>query len=181
MKKFCGVLLALVILLCGALLCVRPCERAFVYPKKYTGIIEQYSGEYGLEKNLLFAVICTESGFDKDAVSRAGAIGLTQITEETYDWIKWKLGDEGQFRDLFEPEISVKYGAYFMGFLLDDFGDYRTAAAAYHAGRAKVHSWLKIPEYSSDGITLDSIPSKDTAHYVAKITKAYEKYNTLYE
>ena len=181
MKKFFGVLLALVILISGALLCVKPYERAFVYPKKYTDIIEQYSSEYGLEQNLLYAVVCTESGFDKDAVSSAGAIGLTQITEETYDWIKWKLGDEGQFSDLFDTETSVKYGAFFMGFLLDDFGDYRTAAAAYHAGRAKVHSWLKNTEYSSDGRTLDVIPSKDTAHYVAKITKAYEKYDSLYQ
>ena len=181
MKKAGAAILALVILACGVLLCAKPYERAVVYPKKYSDLIEKYSAEYGLEENLLYAVVCTESGFDKDAVSDAGAIGLTQITEETYDWIKWKLGDEGQFSDLFEPEISVRYGAYLLGFLIDDFGDYRTAAAAYHAGRAKVHSWLENGEYSSDGETLDVIPSKDTAHYVAKITRAYEKYNSLYE
>ena len=181
MKKICRGILALVILVCASLLCVKPYEKTIVYPEKYAGIIEQYSGEYGIDKNLMFALVCTESGFDKDAVSDAGAIGLTQITEETYDWIKWKLGEEGRFEDLFNPETSVRYGAYLMSFLLDDFGDYRTAAAAYHAGRAKVHSWLADGEYSSDGKTLDVIPSKDTAHYVAKITKAYEKYNTLYQ
>lgn len=180
MKKAGGITLVFVILFSIAVLCVKLYERAVIYPKKYAEIIEKYSLEYGVDKNLMFAVVKTESGFDPEAVSHAGAIGLTQITEETYDWIKWKLNDEGRFSDLFDPETSVEYGAYFLGFLLDDFGNFRTAAAAYHAGRAKVHSWLENGDYSSDGKTLDVIPSKDTAHYVAKITKAYEKYNSLY-
>lgn len=181
MKKAAAILLCAAVLLCAFAFGAKPYQKAVLYPRKYAGLIEQYSAEYGVDANLMFAVVRTESSFRPDAVSDAGAAGLTQITEETFDWIKWKLHENSAFADLFTPETSVKYGAYLMGFLLDDFGDYRTAAAAYHAGRAKVHSWLENGDYSPDGKTLSVIPSKDTAHYVAKITRAYEKYNSLYE
>ena len=177
MKKFFGVLLALVILISGALLCVKPYEREFVYPKKYTDIIEQYSSEYGLEQNLLYAVVCTESGFDKDAVSSAGAIGLTQITEETYDWIKWKLGDEGQFSDLFDPETSIRYGTYYIYRCMDRYsGDISTRAAAYHSGWGLVDDLLS----NAGRETLTEYPYAQMNNYVKKINNAYQAYLDKY-
>ena len=53
--------------------------------------------------------------------------------------------------------------------------------AAYHAGINRVDGWLKNPEYSKDGKTLDKIPSRATAHYVNKVTKAVNIYGNLYK
>ena len=107
MKKAAAILLCAAVLLCAFAFGAKPYQKAVLYPRKYAGLIEQYSAEYGVDANLMFAVVRTESSFRPDAVSDAGAAGLTQITEETFDWIKWKLHENSAFADLFTPETSL--------------------------------------------------------------------------
>lgn len=152
----------------------------YLYPRKYSEYVEKYSEEYGISEILLYSVIHTESGFDPEAVSEADARGLTQITEDTFDWLLTKTGENYTFDDLFTPEVSIKYGAYFLSILQDEYAITETVAAAYHAGMGNVSSWLENDEYSDDGQRLKSIPISDTAHYVDKIIKAMEKYNSIY-
>ncbi|MGN0578237.1 MAG: lytic transglycosylase domain-containing protein, partial [Ruminiclostridium sp.] len=105
------------------------------HPLKYSGYVEKYSEEYGVDKFLLYSVIKTESGFDTKAVSNVGARGLMQIMEETFDWIKYRLDDdETVYDDMFEAEANIRYGAYLIDYLVDYFGDVDAAAAAYHSG-----------------------------------------------
>lgn len=151
------------------------------HPLKYTNYVEQYAEEYSIPKTLVYAVIKTESGFRSDAVSNVGARGLMQIMEETFDWIKFKLGDdEAEYYDMYDPKTNIRYGCYLLGFLLDEFGEIDVAVAAYHAGRGNVNSWLSDKRYSLDGIHLEHIPIADTAHYVNKINKAIDNYIRLY-
>jgi len=152
------------------------------HPIKYSNYVERYANEYNVDKYFVYAVIKTESGFDPSAVSSVGARGLMQIMEDTFDWIKFKLDDEDtEYANMFIAEDNIRYGCFFLGYLYNEFGNIETAAAAYHAGRGSVNSWLKDPQYSSDGIHLDNIPIKDTAHYVNKITKAMDIYIELYD
>ena len=150
-----------------------------IYPIKYEEYVEKYSKEFGIEQNLVYAIIKTESSFNPDAVSSANAEGLTQITPETFEWLKTKLGEENKDLSLFDPETSIKYGAFFISYLLNEFGDTDTAVAAYHAGRGRVNGWLEDNELSPDGKTLSEIPVPETAHYVKKINKALNVYNNL--
>lgn len=152
------------------------------YPLKYQRPIEKYTAEYDLPPALLYAVIHTESGFDPEAESNVGAIGLTQIMPETFQWLQRKLKEEHPEEALYDPEISIKYGAYFYKLLLDKYdGDVKTAAAAYHSGTGQVAKWLSDPENSKNGKTLDKIPGKNANHYANKILKAMEAYETIYE
>lgn len=152
-----------------------------VYPVQYTYEIDKYATEYAVPPVLLTAVIHTESGFDPQAVSSAGALGLTQITPETFQWLQTKSGETLAQDALFEPEVSIRYSALFYSLLLTEFqGDTKTAVAAYHAGRGRVNAWLQDAQYSADGKTLDVIPSRDTNHYVSKVLKAIEIYQNLY-
>lgn len=159
-----------------------PLYEDVAYPRTYSEYVEKYAQEYGVEENLVYAVIKTESGFQPDAVSENNAKGLMQITEETFDWISWKLGESGQYvhDDLYDPELCIRYGTYFLGYLIDEFDGYTEVLAAYHAGRSAVNDWLDNPEYSSDGVTLDYIPYDDTAHYVTKVLNNYSKYTQIY-
>lgn len=150
------------------------------YPIKYTEFVEKYSAEYGVEPELVYAVIKTESSFNPDAVSQADAVGLTQITPETFEWIRTKLSEEDENLSLYDPETSIKYGAFFLGYLVDEFGNTDTALAAYHAGRGRVNGWLDDKDLSPDGKTLEEIPIPETAHYVKKVNKALNIYNNLY-
>ena len=148
----------------------------------YKGYVEKYSKEYNVDKYLVYAVIKTESSFKPDALSNAGARGLMQIMEDTFDWIKYRMGDtEAAYFDMYDPEINIKYGCWFLGYLSEEFGNVDAVAAAYHAGRGKVNEWLADEKYSKDGVHLDVIPISDTAHYVSKINKAKDIYVKLYD
>lgn len=152
------------------------------YPIKYSEYVDKYSREYGVDKYLVYAVIKTESGFRADAVSNVGARGLMQIMEDTFDWIKFRMGDEESvYFDMYDPEVNIRYGCWFLGYLCEEFRNIEAVAAAYHAGRGRVNEWLSDKAVSEDGVHLDTIPSRDTAHYVSKITKAMDKYVRLYE
>ena len=152
------------------------------YPIKYAEYVEKYAAEYGTDKYVIYSFIKTESGFEPDAESDIGARGLMQIMEPTFDWGKFRLGDgdEVMFDDRFDPETNIRYGAYLVDYLTDRFGSTDTAAAAYFSGAGEVSGWLENSEYSSDGVHLDNIPSKNCAHYVNKITAALSTYIELY-
>lgn len=152
------------------------------HPIKYESYVRRYAAENGLDTDLVYAVIKTESGFDPTAVSNVGARGLMQIMEETFDWLKFKMGDEEtKYSEMFDPKTNIKFGCYLLGYLCNEFGSVETAVAAYHAGRGKVNEWLADKSISSDGKNLDTIPIKDTAHYVSKIVSAIEIYKRLYD
>ncbi len=149
------------------------------YPLKYMDSVEKYAEEYGIDKYLLLAFIKTESGFDSNAVSQADAIGLTQITEETFAWLKLKLcpKEDLVFEDLYDPDTSIRFGAYYISKSLNRYnGDISTAAAAYHSGWGAVDNLLD--EYNTEVLT--QFPFSQMEHYVYKINKAYNAYNELY-
>lgn len=152
-----------------------------VYPRRYAELVEENAAEYGLDESLLYALIETESGFDKDAVSSVGAMGLTQITPETFEWLQTKTGESYSSDALFVPAVAIKYGAFFLAYLFDEFEDTGTVLAAYHAGRGRVNQWLDDPQYSPDGRRLSSIPFDDTATYVEKVLKVKNLYRRLYD
>lgn len=154
----------------------------YTHPIKYEEYVEKYARENRLDKYLVYAVIKTESGFDKNAVSDVGARGLMQIMEETFDWISYRMGDENtEYLGMFDPETNIRYGCWLLGYLCDEFGNAETAMAAYHAGRGRVNEWLNDRSISSDGVHLDKIPIPDTRHYVGKITNTMKIYKKLYE
>lgn len=153
----------------------------YTHPIKYENLVEEYSRENGLDKYLVYAVIKTESGFNPTALSNVGARGLMQIMEDTFEWVKFKIGDDdAQYVDMYDPETNIKYGCWLLGYLYDEFGNVETTMAAYHAGRGQVNEWLDDRNISSDGIHLDDIPISDTAHYVRKIVRAMDTYKKLY-
>ena len=152
----------------------------YLYPKKYQELVEKYAAEYEISENLLYAVIHTESSFEPDAVSSVGARGLTQITEDTFDWLLTKTDEEYTFDDLFTPEISIKYGAYFLSILQNEYFITETVIAAYHAGMGNVSDWLDDTRYSDDGQHLKTTPISDTNHYINKVVSAMDKYYNIY-
>lgn len=158
-------------------------SRSYVYPENYESLVEKYSGKYGVDKNLIYAVIKTESNFDPEARSDVGARGLMQLMEDTYEWVGYRMADEREltYDNMYDPEYNIEYGTYLLMLLSEEYGDNETALAAYHTGRGNVNKWLEDKTLSSDGHTLDSIPSSATEHYVQKVMRAYEAYNNLYQ
>lgn len=150
-----------------------------LYPIKYEQWVEKYAQDNGVEPTLVYAVIYTESRFKSDAESNIGARGLMQLTEETFDWVKYRLDDteEVTFDKMYDPETNIRYGTYLLGYLKNEFGNRRNILCGYHAGINIVKKWLANKEYSLNGTDLDKIPYKDTAHYVDKVEKAINIYS----
>ena len=189
MKKLFRLLRRLVVLACIAaviLAMLPPLARKadqLLYPRKYSQQVEQWAAEYGLDPLLVYAFIRTESGFDPAATSSVDARGLMQMTEETFLWLRSKLGlgEEVSFGDLYDPDVSIRFGCYYLHLCLVRYnGDISTAAAAYHSGWGTVDALLQKEEHSEDGLTLSGFPYNQMHHYVEKITACYAKYTELY-
>lgn len=152
------------------------------YPVKYSEFIEKYSSEYGLDPYFIYAVIRTESDFKQTATSSIGARGLMQVTEETFDWIKGRLGDNAStFDSMYDPETAVRYGVYLISYLRDVLGDEENVLCGYHAGVNRAKEWLSDEKYTQNGnILTDKIPYGDTRLYVNKVMETYRIYLKLY-
>jgi peptidoglycan lytic transglycosylase len=112
------------------------------YPLKYEQIVRGHARNYQLDPALLAAVIYQESKFHSDAKSDAGAIGLMQLQPETAKGIAIRTGGSRfQTSDLYNPEINVRYGSWYLRHLLDKYDDEKTALAAYNAGQRNVDEW----------------------------------------
>ena len=117
-----------------------------LYPIAYTQQLIALAEEHALEPEIVAAVVRCESRFRADALSPKGAIGLMQIMPETGAWIAQQLGisDFGVER-LYEPDLNLRCGVAYLRYLLDRFGDWNDALAAYNAGPSNVERWQGDP------------------------------------
>ena len=152
-----------------------------LYPQRYTELVEREAAEFDLEPNLVYAIIKTESGFDPQARSHADAMGLMQLTQETFDWILSLYPTEDGSGDIWDPGDNIHCGCALLRLLLDQYGTVEVALAAYNAGMGNVSGWLESGDYSHDGETLHTIPYPETDAYVRKVQRAYGLYQKLYE
>lgn len=103
----------------------------------YQRWVDQYSEKYGLDVDLVKAVIQAESGGDPWAVSRKGAIGLMQVMPAT-------AAELGQ-GNLFDPEHNIAMGTQYLRKLLDRFHSTELALWAYNAGpQAVEQGWMPM-------------------------------------
>ena len=180
-KSTLGVISAIIIILVIGIALYGEIDRRIqmrMYPQEYSDYVELYAEKYNVPTEIVYSVIHTESGFDHTAKSSAGAIGLIQITPDTYDWLLYVRKEE-RHGELTEPRVNIDFGTYFLSYLYKKFGDYDTVFAAYNAGMNRVSLWLEDERYSQDG-RLIRIPYTETENYVKKVNNAIAKYKQLY-
>lgn len=152
-----------------------------LYPTAYAELVEREAREFSLPESLVYAVIRTESHFDPDARSHAGAQGLMQLTPDTFRWVASLDPPENGGKDLVDPQDNVHCGCALLRLLLDQFGTLDVSLCAYNAGIGNVSNWLSEETYTDDGETLHTIPYPETESYVKKVKAAMRRYQELYQ
>ncbi len=118
---------------------------------KILGLIDKYSEKYKIDKNIVKAVVKQESGFNSNAVSSAGAMGLMQLMPSTAK----NLG----VRNPFNAEQNIDGGTKYLKNLIDKYDSVKLGLAAYNAGSGAVNKYGGVPPY------------KETQNYVKNIMK----------
>ncbi len=123
-----------------------------------------------------------ESGFHPQAHSVANARGLMQIVPSTGTAIARELALEPPEPDqLFDPQINLKLGTWYLTQLLKRFGHPLLGAAAYNAGPIAVLKWLeRRPDLPLD-LFVELIPFKETRAYLRQVVADYFIYHQLYD
>jgi soluble lytic murein transglycosylase len=102
-------------------------------------------------------------------------MGLMQLLPDTFTWIRdEKLGENIDQEAILDATTNIRYGTYYLAYLLERFDDLHIALAAYNAGEGRVAEWLE------DDPTLDRIPFPETRSYVDKVLRAYARYEKKY-
>ena len=159
-----------------------PVKRRYIYPNPYQELITTHARANGIPAALVASVIMHESKFAENAKSHRGALGLMQIMPETGKWIAGELSDESfSPEDLKNPETNIRYGTWYLGWLLRDFGGNEALAlAAYNAGRSTVREWAEERGWRDDFDDADDIPYEETRLYVRRVLKDRKNYEKLY-
>lgn len=123
--------------------------------RKVDKLIDVYSEMYGLDPDLVRAVVKAESNYKPDAVSAKGAQGLMQINPITQKELNLDLP--------FDPTSNLEAGIRYLRRLLDRFNNISLALAAYNAGPGNVEKYGGIP------------PFKETKNYVSKVLRYYQE------
>ncbi len=148
-------------------------------PRAYATIVEEAAKKYGVDPNLLFAVMRVESIYNRRIVSYAGAVGLMQIMPTTGRRIALQLGkNEYSVSDLLDPSTNVEMAAWYLKSLIDRFdGRLPLAIASYNGGPHNVRIWMSQHHANVPlDAFLERIPFSQTHRYVRRVLTHYAAY-----
>lgn len=127
-------------------------------------VIRLAAKRYGFEPEEILAIVHTESGFDPNAESAKGAVGLMQVLPATARDI---FPDSGIVREeMFGKDLNIELGARYLSMMRRRFNDNELALLAYHSGPTRVEKWVKetLPDR-----TFAEFPVASTRDYVKKV------------
>ncbi len=158
---------------------VIPVISAKLFPIHYQEEIAQAAAKYGQDPYFVAAMVRAESGYDAQAKSGSGAVGLMQLMPATAEWVasKSKAWPEGESPVLTDPVDSLELGVWYIDYLGDMYGQGGLLAlAAYNAGLGNVDEWIEEAG-GPESFDVSDIPFPETRQHVERV----QHYKELYE
>lgn len=149
-----------------------------LHPVRHAEAIEEACARHGVDPLLACAVIQCESGWDEDAVSPAGAVGLMQVMPVAAETMVLQgIVDPGRWdpSELRDPEVNIEYGCATLGYLQGQLSSLDETIAAYNAGIGAVQGWI-----DEGGSIPEDIEYAETRAYVERVREAYVGYRQSY-
>ncbi len=152
-----------------------------LFPKAYWPDLKQFSSANALDPYLVASLIRQESEFNPNAVSNKNALGLMQLLPRVGKGVA-KQEKLKHFNDqqLFTPAINLQLGTRYFRSMVDQFGGFEYALAAYNAGDDRVRDWQAAGKYRDIQEFVESIPFTETREYVQAIMRNANVYRQLY-
>ncbi len=151
------------------------------YPTAYAPTVERQAAAAGISPALVWSVMRKESAFSPVAVSRSDAMGLMQVTPPTWDWLGQLQGD-APAADPFDATANIRYGSYYLGFLMRQFhGDLALAVSSYNRGQGYIGRLFDGPDVKRNMNDLyRAIDSMETREYMQSVLVNVAVYRALY-
>lgn len=152
-----------------------------LFPKPFWLDLKKFSSENALDPYLVAALIRQESAFNPNAVSHANAVGLMQLLPKVGRGVaKQEKMKHFTTQELFQPNVNLQLGTRYFRSMVDRFGSFEYALAAYNAGVDRVQDWSKQGTYRDPQEFVESIPFTETREYVQNIMRNVNVYRQLY-
>ena len=151
------------------------------FPRPYMEEVKEAADDYGIDPHLLLAVMREESHFRPAVISAADARGLMQVMPATARDIAERKGIEIELEELFDPQVNIRLGAFYLRSMLDSFNeDPDKALAAYNAGPNNARRWNNSPLAQKSGGFPTAVTFKETREYINRVMNSYLTYKWLY-
>jgi len=136
---------------------------------------------WGVDPDLVYALIRQESAFDPGAHSVAGAKGLMQLMPGLAKFIleQWKVPVPLRKKYLFEAKANIPIAIYHLHQLQQIFSHPALIAASYNAGVQRVSKWTRRFGHFPLDVFTEFIPVRETRDYVKYVMRNYWVYKTL--
>lgn len=157
-----------------------------LYPRDYSKLISEKCKKYNVPEEIMYALVRSESFFDHQIESSAGAVGLTQLMTFTGNDIAHRL--KYNEYDLKNPDDNLEFGIWYLNNLAERLENrWLSAFFSYNAGITRVRRWMNSSkiEFNNikklpDDLFLETIPYEETREYGRKLVGAAAMYAWLY-
>lgn len=154
------------------------------HPRPFRDLIEGGERKHGVPDLLTFAIMQTESRFDPDVTSWAGARGLIQLMPATAKDLASRAGITLASGDLYRPDVNLDLGMRYLARLSarrgGSAGAASLAAPSYNAGAGAVDRWVDADPDQDLDLFIESIPYKETRRYARSVMGRWFAYRWLY-
>jgi len=152
---------------------------ALLYPRAWPQHFAEITAPRKIPEPLAYGIVRSESLFNQRAVSRSGALGLSQLMPSTA--AETARGLKMSQYALFEPYDNLTIGLTYFGYMFDRFnGRPVRAIAAYNAGPTRMAQWIRDWGNVEDDILIELYPVEEPRQYTKNITVAALYYGKLY-